>query len=176
MQKKDAFCLGKIAKKFSFKGEVLIYLDTDEPYQYENLESIFVEFGEDLIPFFIKKSSFHKNNFLRINFEDITSEEQSDKIIGKKIYLPLSMLPKLSENKFYFHEIIGFTTRDIHHGNIGTITDINETKTQAFFIITNNQEKEILVPIVDQFIEKIDRKQKTITLKTPPGLIDLYLE
>jgi len=176
MRKEDAFCLGKIAKKFSFKGEVLIYLDTDEPDHYQNLESIFIESDEDLVPFFIEKSSLHKNNFLRIKLEDISSEEQANKIIGKEVYLPLLMLPKLPENKFYFHEIIGFVAQDILHGNIGTITAINDTKTQALFIITNNQKKEIIIPIIDQFIEKVDKPLKTIILKTPPGLIDLYLE
>jgi len=175
MRKEDAFCLGKIAKKFSFKGEILLYLDADEPYQYKNLESIFVESDGDLIPFFIEKSSFHKNNFLRIKLEDIHSEEQADKIIGKEVYLPLKMLPKLAEDKFYFHEIIGFTAYDIHHGTIGIISEINDSKTQAFFIINNKNGKEIIIPIVDQFIEKIDKKQKIITLKTPSGLIELYL-
>jgi len=175
MRKEDAFCLGKIAKKFSFKGEILLYLDTDEPYQYKKLESIFVEFGSDLIPFFIEYSSYHKNNFLRIKLEDINSEEQADKIIGKKVFLPLDMLPILDENKFYFHEIIGFTAQDIHHGTIGVITDINDHKTQAFFVIIGKEKKEILIPMVDQFIEKIDKKQKIITLKTPPGLIELYI-
>ena len=103
MRKDDCFYLGKIAKKFSFKGEVLIYLDTDEPELYENMESVFVEFNNNLVPFFIENSSLHKNDFLRVRFEDMNNEEDADKILGCPVYLPLKMLPKLSGNKFYFH-------------------------------------------------------------------------
>ncbi len=175
MRKEDTFYLGKIAKKFSFKGEVLIYLDTDEPELYENLESVFVEYGKDLIPFFIENSALHKNTLLRVKFEDINSEAEADKIIGCEVYLPLSILPKLEGNKFYFHEIIGFTAQDVNLGDIGVITDVNDTAAQAIFIITNSDNKEILIPVIDEFIKEVNRKTKTILFKTPEGLIDLYL-
>ena len=68
MRKDECFYLGKIAKKFSFKGEVLVYLDTDEPELYENMESVFVEFNNNLVPYFISTSSLHKNDFLRVRF------------------------------------------------------------------------------------------------------------
>jgi 16S rRNA processing protein RimM len=175
MRKEDCFYLGKIAKKFSFKGEVLLYLDTDQPELYENLESVFVEFGKDLIPFFIEESSIHRNSFLRVRFEDINSEVEADKIIGTDVYLPLSMLPKLSGNQFYFHEIIGFSVEDSLHGTIGNVASVNDSGPQSLFVI-EYQEKEILVPLIDDFIVKIDRENKTLHLKTPPGLVDLYLE
>ena len=108
MRKEDCFYLGKIAKKFSFKGEVLAYLDTDEPELYQNLESVFVEINKSLVPFFIESSSLHKEKFLRVRFEDIQTEEEADEIMGSEIYLPLSMLPKLEGTQFYYHEVIEF--------------------------------------------------------------------
>jgi 16S rRNA processing protein RimM len=68
MRKDDCFYLGKIAKKFSFKGEVLLYLDTDEPELYEKMESVFLEINKNLVPYFIENSSLHKNDFLRVQF------------------------------------------------------------------------------------------------------------
>lgn len=174
MRKEECFYLGKIAKKFSFKGEVLIYLDTDEPEQYEELESVFVEFNKNLVPFFIENSSIHKGDFLRVKFEDVDSEQDADELIGSHIYLPLSMLPKLEGNKFYFHEVIGFDVIDKRLGNIGKIVSINDSTSQPLFEILFN-EKEILIPMIDHFIVEVNRKEKKIILNTPEGLVDLYL-
>lgn len=174
MRKQDCFYLGKIAKKFSFKGEILLYLDTDEPEIYENLESVFVEINKSLVPFFILKSQLHKGKFLRIRFEDIENEEDADRIIGYEAYLPLSMLPKLEGTQFYFHEVIGFNVLDTRLGNIGKITGINDSGAQSIFEIDKNG-TEILVPLIDEFIIALDRENKTITLETPEGLVDLYL-
>ena len=174
MRKEDCFYLGKIAKKFSFKGEVLAYLDTDEPELYQNLESVFVEINKSLVPFFILQSQLNKGKFLRIRFEDIENEEDADRIIGCEAYLPLSMLPKLEGTQFYFHEVIGFDVLDTRLGNIGKITGINDSGAQAIFEIDKNG-TEILVPLIDEFIVALNRENKTITLETPEGLVDLYL-
>lgn len=174
MRKEDCFYLGKVAKKFSFKGEVLIWLDTDEPELYENMESVFVEINKHLVPFFISNSSLHKNDFLRVRFEDVDNEEDADAILGKAVYLPMSMLPKLEGNKFYFHEVIGFTAHDQRLGDIGTIESINDTTAQPLFEIKKG-DVEILIPMIDDFIVKVDRENRTIILNTPVGLVDLYL-
>lgn len=174
MRKEGCFYLGKIAKKFSFKGEVLIYLDTDQPELYKNMESVFVEFNNNLVPFFIQSSSLHKSDFLRVQFEDVDNEEEADKLLGCSIYLPLSMLPKLSGNKFYFHEVIGFEIEDKRLGVFGKIVSINDTSAQPLFEVLNGN-VEILVPMIDQFLVKIDRENKKVIMDLPEGLVEMYL-
>jgi 16S rRNA processing protein RimM len=174
MRKEDCFYLGKIAKKFSFKGEVLIYLDTDEPEEYQNMESVFVEFNNNLVPYFILNSSLHKNDFLRVKFEDVDSEEEADAIMGNAIYLPLKMLPKLTGNKFYYHEVIGFEIEDKRLGVFGKIVSINDSSAQPLFEVING-DIEILVPMIDQFLVKIDRDNKKVIMDLPEGLVEMYL-
>jgi 16S rRNA processing protein RimM len=174
MQKKDCFYLGTIVKKFSFKGELLAKLDTDEPELYEDLDAIFIDLRGTMVPFFIESSQLHKSDLLRIKFEDVNTEADADALIKAELYLPLAALPKLSGNKFYFHEVIGFQIIDENFGPTGIIVSINDTTAQALFEIEHNG-KEILIPINDEIITKVDREQKTITVKAPDGLIELYL-
>ena len=173
MRKEDCFYLGRIVRKHSFKGEVVLKLDTDEPELYQEMESVFVNIGNNMIPFFIKDSLLQKGNQLRVNFENIQSEADADALLKSGVYLPLSMLPKLTGKKFYFHEIIGFAAEDIAYGAIGTVTGVNDSSAQPLFEI-EKEGMQILVPMIDDFIVKIDREQQKILLKTPAGLLDMY--
>jgi 16S rRNA processing protein RimM len=175
MRKEDCFYLGKIVSKYSFKGEILVKLDTDDPELYQNLESVFVSLGSNLVPFFIDRCRLHKSDLLRIDFEEVKTESDADRIMGSALYLPLYMLPKLTGDKFYFHEIIGFTMMDAVHGNIGTIQSVNDSTAQALFEVQKG-DKQLLIPITDQIITKVDRENKTISVATPEGLVALYLD
>ncbi|MCV6628650.1 MAG: ribosome maturation factor RimM [Flavobacteriaceae bacterium] len=174
MRKEDCFYLGKIVKKFSYKGEVLVKLDTDEPELYENMESVFVEMRNALIPFFIVKSQLHKDSLLRIKFEDVSSEAEAEKLLGSALHLPLALLPKLSGNQFYYHEIIGFTVLDANYGDAGVVTKVNDSTAQHLLVL-KKANKEVLIPINDHIIKRLDREQKQIHIEAPEGLIDLYL-
>ncbi|MGB1268101.1 MAG: ribosome maturation factor RimM [Flavobacteriaceae bacterium] len=175
MQLKDCFYLGKIVKKYSFKGELLVKLDTDEPELFKNLESVFISLRNNLIPFFIESCKLHKTQLLRIKFEEVDTEEDADALMKAELYLPLAILPKLEGNKFYYHEVIGFTMVDENFGEVGIIETVDATGAQELFVVDKNG-TEILIPVNDEFIKKVDRAKNQIIVNTPEGLIDLYLD
>ncbi len=175
MRKEECFYLGKIVSKYSFKGEVLIKLDTDEPEIYENMESVFISLGNSLVPFFIEDSRLHRSNLLRVRFEEISDEAGADKIMGSGVYLPLDLLPRLDGKRFYYHEVIGFSLVDAHYGDIGRIISVNDSAAQALFVAEKDG-KQLLIPINDEIITRLDRTEKIIYVTTPEGLVSLYLD
>ena len=175
MKKEDCFYLGKIVKKYSYKGELLAKLDTDEPDLYENIDAVFMDLRGNLVPFFVEASQLHKSDLLRLKFEDVDNEADAEALIKSELYLPLDLLPKLEGDKFYYHEVIGFTITDSNFGTVGIIKAINDTTAQALFEIDRNG-TEILIPMNDEFIVKVDKPSKTIEVETPEGFIELYLE
>ena len=85
--------------------------------------------------------------------------------------MPLS----LGSKKFYFHEIVGFKVVDTAKGELGPITEVLEYPTQAILQVMKGK-KEILIPILDQVIQSVDRNKKILTITAPEGLIDMYLQ
>jgi len=173
LNKDNFYFLGIITKPTGLKGDLSISLDVDDPWKYEKMESVFVEIDNELVPFFIEKIEIRPNNKAIIRFKDLKKEE-TNTMVKRNLYLPLDQLPKLSGKKFYFHEVIGFEIVDTKYGNIGKIETILEIQPQAIFQISLKG-REILIPVVDEIIKDVDRKNKKIIVDTPEGLIDLYL-
>ena len=95
--------------------------------------------------------------------------------MSRKSFTPQPLLPKLTGNQFYFHEVVGFRVVDSNHGDIGTLEQVIEYPAQPLFQIMKNG-VEVLIPVIDEVIDKVDRDNKTIFITAPNGLIELYLD
>lgn len=175
MTKEECYVLGNVAKLYGFKGEVSIYLDVTNPYEYQELGSVFVDYHGQLTPFFIESLQMQNKGFARVKFEGVDSEEDAKTILKCQLYLPLSFLPNLEGTSFYDHEVIGFTAIDEKFGNIGTIVQILDYSANPLIQI-DNQGTEILIPLLEGTITKVDRVDKALYFTSPEGLVPLYLD
>ena len=172
------FYLGFSQKTIGTQGELAFKLDVDSPSLYEGIDAVFIQIQEKdktLVPFFLEKAILQNNGTLRCKIEGIDSQLEAKSLIGKSLFLPLDLLPKLKGNQFYFHEIIGFDVIDETHGKLGPIEQVLEY-TNSNLLSVLSQGKEILIPINDASIVSIDRAKKELHISAPEGLIDLYLE
>lgn len=174
MNKDECFELGIISKLYSFKGEVILYIDSDEPQNYYNLDAIYLEINNQLIPFFIEKITPSKVNQIRVRFEGIETEEQAKKIIKKKAFLPLSALPNLDDDQFFLHEIEGYSVMDQDQKVIGVASTVIENPGNTLLEVLVD-EKEVLLPFNENTIIKVAKDKKQISIEIPEGLLDLYL-
>ena len=169
----DYYFLGKIFKPHGYRGKVNAWLDADDPSEYESLQMVFLNVKGTLVPHFIESIQI-LNNKAVIRFQDFDNIEKAEQVSNAEMYLPLSDLPELTGNKFYYHEVIGFLVVDKTRGEIGNIRQILDYPNQAVMQVFFN-DKEVLIPINPQVILLLDRDKKEIRIDAPDGLIDLYL-
>ena len=172
MNIEDCYNLGRVTKPWGVKGQMVIFLDVDTPEDYLGLDSAFVEVKGRLVPYFFHVDSLNGNKAV-VTFEDIDAA-QAAALAGHDLYLPLDLLPKLEGNKFYFHEVVGYRVIDEQHGDIGVLQQVIDYPAQPLFQVFQN-DTEILVPVIDEVIKRVDRENKVLYIAAPNGLIDLYL-
>ncbi|MCQ2322494.1 MAG: ribosome maturation factor RimM [Bacteroidales bacterium] len=167
------FFFGKVTKTHGLKGEVTIKLDVANPLDFKNINYVMMDINGDIVPFFIESSKMVGDKMF-VLFQDVKTMEQAVSFLGNAVYLPNEMLPELDDNDFYFKDIVGYKLVDETYGEVGFISDVLEYPTQAVIQVMKDG-KEILIPIHDDIIRKVDKKSKVLNVKAPEGLIDMYL-
>lgn len=171
--KDEYFYLGTLTRPFGLKGDLCAFFDTDNPENYTSLPAVFLDLDGEKIPYTIEHIAYRGNNQFIIKFDGVGPDECRD-FVQVELYLPLSELPPLPGNRFYFHEVIGFKVIDQTKGDVGICQDFLEVSNNPIMQIDHNG-TEILIPASQNFVTKVDRENHVLEINAPEGLIDVYL-
>lgn len=157
--------IGKITKPVGLKGYVKVLSLTDFPDRFRNLKRVklFNE-RENLVlinkfsnseDFYIKDVIFEKDYF-KILFDNYNNVSSASGLIGCFLVISEDKRKKLEKGKYYYYELIGLKVFD-KGGIIGSITSVENYGGQDLLkIYLYNDDKNILIPYVDEFVKKID--------------------
>ena len=84
------------------------------------------------------------------------------------------MLPKLNDDQFYYHEIINYQVNDRTLGPLGKVKEVYSTGAQDVIIMVYKG-VEVLIPLTDEIVPKVDKGKKEVITQLPEGLVDVYL-
>lgn len=116
------------------------------------------------------RQSLHKGVVLmRLDgFETLTGVEGFK---GCKILLNREALPELEDDEFYWHQIEGARVRDRQLGDLGTLESMFSTAAHETWVVSGPR-GEVMIPVVDAFICRIDPESKVIEVDLPEGLVE----
>ena len=170
MLKENCFLLGTIFKLHGYKGDVTIYNEEDLTLDLKNIEFLFIEKNNSLIPFFISKIRNTKPKNILVKFEDINSEDEAKSILKSPVYIPKKFKPL--KNTKSTEDITGYNVCDQNLGDLGEITYIDSQTPQTLIYVTNN-EKEFCFPMDKEFVKNINTVKRIIEVLIPKELLNL---
>ncbi len=154
-------------------GEVVIEIDVDDPSRYKKLDSIFIELHGSLVPFFVKATKLN-GSALTVKLDGVDKPDDTRDIMKCSVYLPLDKLPKLDDKRFYYHEIVGYEVIDERFGVVGIAEEILDRLMQPVIKIRSGKD-EVMIPLSEGAVKKVDRDERKLYVSSPEGLIELYL-
>lgn len=106
-----------------------------------------------------------------LKFRAIEDREAAARLVGLSIWMPLEKMKKLSDGEYYWHEIIGLEVVTEEGRSLGRIESVFPTGSNDVYVCREN-EKEILLPAIDDVIRKIDMGQRMMVVRLLEGLSD----
>ena len=165
----DFYLIATVTSVSGKKGAVKIISYSDYPERFFYLSKVYIDFFGEKKLFFVEKVKQNKN-FFTIKFKNFNSEQDSEILVGKEIFVDEENLVRLPANHFFIHDLIG--SRVIKDDKeLGVIKEVYQYPANDVYVIEDAEGKEILLPAILMFIESFDNAKKILKLK--PGE-DLY--
>lgn len=173
MAYENYFYIGYFTRTRGLKGEIQLFFEFDG---YEKLEysAIFVEINAKLVPFFPRSYQLLSNHVGFFFLEDVDHISVAEELVRKKVYFPEAEKPLGIDAPVGMMQYKGFYVHDTIEGPLGTITGIDEFP-QQYVATVPYKNTNIMFPLVDAFIQRVDPKSKVLYVTLPPGLIEVYL-
>lgn len=101
------------------------------------------------------------NQFILVKIKGFETRDEAAKLTNILIGIKAQQLPVLTDDEYYWHELIGYKVTNLDNEFLGEVSDLIATGSNDVLIVSG--EKKHLIPYIrGQFIISIDRNTKEI--------------
>lgn len=169
----EYFKIGKLVSAFGLKGELILKHHLGKKTSLKGLQAIFIEERkESFIPWFIESTKIKSEDEVYLKIVDVNVREQATKLTQKEVWIPEGDFKRLSAKSSPIN-LLGY---DVVEGGkvLGKILEVIEQPHQLLCRI-EMEGKEVLIPLNEDTIRKIDKKALQVIVELPEGLLEIYL-
>ena len=164
----DTYKIGTLTRTHGIGGELSMNF-TDDVWDRADADYVFLEVDGIQVPFFLEGWRFRSDSVALLKFQDIDSSESALEYVGADVYFPHDLTPEPSEDDEYtWRHFTAWKVVDDIAGEIGEIEHVEDSTANTIFFVGDK-----LIPATEDFIERIDAKERTIYMNLPEGLLDL---
>jgi 16S rRNA processing protein RimM len=161
--------IGKVRRPHGVTGDVLVEVYTDFPERLQAKTIIYA--GEKHHPLTIRRQRNHNDGIL-LAFDGFTTPEQVRRFRNQVLYIAAAEASVLPEGEFYYHELVGLSVVDEAGEHLGKVTEIMQTGANDVYVVTNDSEREILLPAIAEVILEVDLVARKMKVHLLPGLVE----
>lgn len=158
----QVIAIGRITRTHGKRGEIQCLMDNE---YWDNADATFLILSIDniLVPFRVLDWRGKGSDSLIFQLDRITDEQTAQQLIGHQAYMLKSDISEEDEILPTWQSLLGYRVLDTDQGELGTITDVDETTINTLVTLNNSQ----LIPLHEDFIINIEPDKQLITICLP---------
>ena len=165
--------IGKLVAAHGLKGELVLKHALGKRTDFKNAEAIFIEKLKDqYLPYFHQNSIVKNDTETIVKLESVDTKEAAAILVQKKVWLTKNDFEKFVSKNAPVN-LLGFMVFN-NKEKLAAVESVIEQPLQILLQITMNS-KEVLIPVNEETLKKIDRRKKEVHVVLPDGLLEIYL-
>lgn len=172
IKREEVFKIGTFNKPHGVKGE-LSFTFTDDIFDRVECDYLICLLDGILVPFFIEEYRFRTDTTALVKLERVDTAEQARKFTNVEVYFPTKYAEEDDSDDIpTWNYFVGFKVKDINHGDLGEIVAVDASTMNVLFAIERENGEELLLPAHEEFMVKIEKKKRLVTVNIPEGLLE----
>ena len=169
----EYFNIGKLVAVHGLKGELLLKHNLGKKTSLKGLKAIFIEEkNNSFLPWFVESARIKNDEETYLTLESVNTREAAIKLVQKQIWIPEEDFKKLAA-KSAPAGLLGYTVIN-NDESLGEVLELIEQPHQLLCRL-EIKGKEVLIPLHEGSLKKVDHKKKEIIVELPEGLLEIYL-
>lgn len=165
------FRVGVIANTHGIRGEVKVYPTTDDINRFKKLKKCILDTGKEYIDLNVETVKFFKNMVI-LKFKEYNNINDIECYKGKDILVTRDNAVKLEKGEYYIADILGAKVILEDGSEFGVLEDVMQTGANDVYVVKTSDNKEVLLPKIDECVKKLDIENKIVTVHIMKGLLD----
>ncbi len=161
--------VGKLRKPHGIRGEVRMSVLTDFPELISSGKMVYV--GERHQSYTVSAIRWHGGDLL-VSFKELPDRTAVEIFRNVMVYMKSEDMPELPEGEFYTHELIGLEVVTDQGTKLGKLKEVLITGANDVYLVESPEQKDLLLPAIDEVILDIDHDKGVIQVHILPGLLD----
>ncbi len=164
--------IARIVKVRGLRGEVAAEILTDFPERFASTQGVRVLCSGSESWEQIESHRFHNGRVL-LKFLNRDSPEQAEELVAGEVQIPEQGRSALPEGSYYESDLIGLRVVQDDE-NLGEVVDLFRTGREGENLVVKRPSgQEFMVPLVREFVDRVDLDKKLIRVSLPSGLVDV---
>ena len=162
--------IGQIVNTNGLKGLVTVNPFTDDITRFEDLETVYILYHNELIKMTIEDVKYKKNQVL-LKFKGIDTIEEAEKYRECYIKIDRKDAVELPKDTYFIADLLGLEVFTSDNKFLGKIDDVFQTGSNDVYVVKDEKGKQILLPAISDVVKKVDLENKKIVIELIEGLI-----
>lgn len=163
--------IGQVSGAHALAGALRVRLDNPDSETLQTATRLFIEHAGERREYRVRSAARVNRNIVKVALEELKTPEAAEALRGALVLVDEVDLPTPAPGEFYYHQAIGCEVVTLTGERIGVIEEIFSTGANDVWVVRDGV-REVLVPVIDNVVKRLDLEHRRMTIEAVPGLIE----